>query len=161
MLDEVRAQVEEDFRHDESIRLAQDKAKKLAERAKTQDFDRAAMSLGLTARTSNEFSQNEKVEGLGSGSQLSDAFTLKPGELSGVISTGSNLALFKVISRTLTNDADFAAQRDKIAEELLDQKRDRQFETYCQNLKEQFLRSGKLKINDAAMKEFLASNAVQ
>ncbi len=34
-LDEVRAQVEEDYRHEQSITLAQDKAKKLAELAKT------------------------------------------------------------------------------------------------------------------------------
>ena len=35
-LDEVRAQVEEDYRHEQSIALAQDKAKKLAELAKTR-----------------------------------------------------------------------------------------------------------------------------
>jgi len=40
---------------------------------------------------------------------------------------------------------------------LLDQKRDLQFEIYRQNLKEQFIRSGKLKINEAGMKTFLAS----
>ena len=61
-LDEVRAQVEEDYRHDQSITLAQDKAKKLAELAKTQDFDKAAKSLGLTPKESNDFSA-ERVRG--------------------------------------------------------------------------------------------------
>jgi peptidyl-prolyl cis-trans isomerase D len=160
-LDEVRAQVEEDYRHDQSITLAQDKAKKLAELAKTGDFDKAAKSLGLTPKMSNDFSENEYVEGLGSGNQLADAFTLKPGEVSGVISIGSNEALFKVVSHTPANDADFAAQRDQIREEVLDQKRDLQFEIYRQNLKEQYLRSGRLKINDAAMTQFLASYQTQ
>jgi peptidyl-prolyl cis-trans isomerase D len=160
-LDEVRAQVEEDYRHEQSIQLAQNKAKKLAELAKTQDFDKAAKSLGLTSKESNDFSANEYVEGVGSGSQLSDAFTLNPGQVSGVIAAGTNLVLFKVVSHTPANEADFAAQRDQISEELLDQKRDLQFEIYRSNLKDQFIHSGKLKMNAAGMKQFLASYQAQ
>lgn len=156
-LDEVRAQVEEDFRHEQSIQLAQDKAKKLAELAKTEDFDKAAKSLGLTPKQSNDFTQNDYVEGAGSGSQLSSAFTLNPGQVSSVISAGTNEVLFKVVSHTPPNEADFAGQRDQIREELLDQKRDLQFEIYRENLKDQFIRSGKLKINDAGMRQYLAS----
>ncbi len=156
-LDEVRPQVEEDFRHQESINLAQDKAQKLLELAKTEDFDKAAKSLGLTAKMSNDFSQNEYVEGAGNGSQLIGAFTLNPGQMSDVITVGSNKVLFKVVSHTPANDADFAAQRDQIEEELLSQKRSLEFEIYRQNLKEQFLRSGQLKLNEAGMKQFLAS----
>jgi peptidyl-prolyl cis-trans isomerase D len=156
-LDEVRAEVEEDYRHDQSIKLAQDRAKKLAELAKTQDFDKAAKSLDLTPKESNDFSANEYVEGVGSASQLSDAFTLNPGQVSGVISAGTNQVLFKVVSHTQASEADFAAQRDQLSEELLDQKRDLQFEIYRENLKDQFLHSGKLKMNPAGMKQFLAS----
>jgi peptidyl-prolyl cis-trans isomerase D len=156
-LDEVRAPVEEDYRHAQSIELAQDKAKKLADLAKTQDFDKAAKSLGLTAKLSNDFSENEYIEGVGSGTQLSDAFTLNPGQVSGVISAGSNQVLFKVVSHTPANEADFAGQRDQLREELLDQKRDLQFEIYRENLKEQYIRSGKLKLNAAGMKTFLAT----
>ncbi len=160
-LDEVRAQVEEDYRHEQSIELAQDKARKLADLAKTQDFDKAAKSLGLTPKESNDFSQNEYVEGVGNGSQLSSAFTLNPGQLSDVISAGTNQVLFKVVSHTPANEADFASQRDQIREELLDQKRDLQFEIYQTNLKEQFVRSGKLKLNDAGMRQYLASYSVE
>jgi peptidyl-prolyl cis-trans isomerase D len=160
-LDEVRAQVEEDYRHAQSVTLAQDKAKKLADLAKTEDFDKAAKSLGLTAKVSNDFSQNEYVEGVGSGSQLTAAFTLNPGQLSDVITAGTNQVLFKVVSHTPPNEADFAAQRDQIAEELLDQKRDLQFEIYRQNLKEQLIRSGKLKLNEDGMKKFVASYEAQ
>jgi peptidyl-prolyl cis-trans isomerase D len=156
-LEEVRAQVEEDYRHDQSIALAQDKAKKLANLAKTQDFDKAAKSLGLTSKESNDFSENEYVEGVGSGTQLSEAFTLNPGQVSGVIPVGTNQVLFKVVSHTPANEADFPAQRDQIREELLGQKRDLQFEIYRQNLKDQYLRSGKLKINDTVLKQYLAS----
>jgi peptidyl-prolyl cis-trans isomerase D len=160
-LDEVRAQAEEDYRHSESMAQAQDKARKLADMAKTQDFDKAAKSLGLTPKESNDFSANEYVEGVGSGSQLGDAFTLNPGQVSSVMSVGTNQVLFKVVSHTPPNETDFAAQRDQLREELLDQKRDLQFEIYRQNLKDQLIRSGKLKINDAGMKQFLASYEAQ
>jgi hypothetical protein len=74
-----------------------------------------------------------------------------------VISAGSNQVLFKVVSHTPANEADLAAQRDQIREELLDRKRDLQFEIYRENLKEQFIRSGKLKLNEAGMKQYLAT----
>ena len=69
--------------------------------------------------------------------------------------------LFKVVRPHPANEADFAAQRDQLGEELLDQKRDLQFEIYRQNLKDQFVRSGQLKINQAGMKTFLASYEAQ
>ncbi len=160
-LDEVRPQVEEDFRHQESVDMAKDKAQKLAELAKTQDFDKAAKSLGLTPKTSNDFSETEYVEGAGNGSQLTGAFTLDPGQVSSVISVGNNQVLFKVISHTPASDADFASQRDQIKEELLSQKRNLEFEIYRQNLKDQYLRSGQLKLNEAGLKQFLASYQTQ
>ena len=160
-LNEVRPQVEEDYRHDQSIKLAQDKAKKFADLAKTKDFDKAAKSLGLTPKESNDFTENEPVEGVGSGSQLNAAFTLNPGQVSGVTFVGSNLVLFKVVSHMPPHEEEFAAQRDQIRQELLDQKRDRQFASYCQNLKDQFLHSGKLKINETGMKRYLASYQAQ
>ncbi len=144
--------MEEDYRHDQSIKLAQEKAQKLAELAKTQDFDKAAKSLGVTPKESNDFSASEYVEGIGSASQLNDAFTLNPGQVSGVITAGTNQVLFKVVSHTPANEADFAAQRDQITEELLDQKRDLQFEIYRENLKDEFIHSGKLKMNADGMR---------
>jgi len=160
-LDEVRPQVEEDYRHAQSVTLAQDKASKLADLAKTEDFDKAAKSLGLTPKESNDFSESEYVEGVGSGSQLTQAFALDPGQVSSVVSVGSSQALFKVVSHTPANEADFAAQRDQLREELLDQKRDLQFEIYRQNLRDQLIKSGKLKLNEAGMKQYLASYQAQ
>ncbi len=160
-LDEVRSQAEEDYRHDQSIQLAQDKATKLADLAKSQDFDKAAKSLGLTSKESNDFSATEYVEGVGSASQLGEAFTLNPGQVSTVITAGTNQVLFKVVSHTPANEADFTAQRDQLTEELMDQKRDLQFEIYRSNLKEQYIHSGKLKMNESGMKQFLASFQTQ
>ena len=156
-LEEVRAQVEEDFRHEQSNVLAADKAKQLAQAAKAADFAKAAKAEGLTPKQSKDFAQSEYVEGVGSGNQLAAAFTLDPGKTSDVVSLGANSVVFRVVSHTPANEADFAGQRDQVREELLDQKRNLAFEIYRQNLRQQLLRSGQLKMNDAAMKQFLAS----
>ena len=161
-LEEVRAQVEEDFRHEQSVTLAQDKARKLAELAKTEDFDKAAKSLGLTPKLSNDFSESEYVEGVGSGSQLSDAFTLNPGQVSGVISVGSQPGacskwfrtrppMKRILPPSVTRSARSCWTRNATCN----------LKSIGRTLKEQFIRSGKLKINEAGMKTFLASYQAQ
>jgi peptidyl-prolyl cis-trans isomerase D len=156
-LDEVRARVEEDYRHDQSNVLAAGEAKQLAQQGKTEDFNKAAKAAGLTPKQSKDFSQSEYVEGVGNGTQLAAAFTLDTGKTSEVVSLGANSVVFRVVSHTPANEADFPAQRDQLREELLDQKRNLAFEIYRQNLRQQLLRSGELRMNDAAMKQFLAS----
>jgi peptidyl-prolyl cis-trans isomerase D len=155
-LEEVRARVEEDYRAEQSKVLAEDKAKQFAAQVKTGDFAKIAKADGLTAKESKDFTQQDSIEGVGSGSQLAAAFTLQVGQASGVISLGGNSVVFRVVSHTPANDADFAAQRDRITEELLDRKRSLAFELYRGNLKLQLTQSGELKMNAGALKQFIA-----
>jgi peptidyl-prolyl cis-trans isomerase D len=155
-LEEVRARVEEDYRAEQSKVLAADKAKQFAARAKTSDFAKIAKADGLTAQESKDFTQQDFVEGVASGSQLSSAFTLPVGQTSDVILLGEKSVVFRVVSHTPANEADFAQQRDRITEELLDRKRSLAFELYRQNLKLQLIQSGELKMNAAALQQFLA-----
>lgn len=156
-LEEVRARVEEDYRADQSKVLAADKARQFAQQAKGGDFEKLAKAMGLTVKESKDFSDQEYVEGVGSGAQLSEAFKLEPGQTSGVVAVGGSSVVFRVLTRTQANEADFAQQRDRIAEELLDRKRSLTFELYRQNLEQQLLRSGELRMNADALKAFIAS----
>lgn len=160
-LDEVRAQVEEDYRAGQSKVLAANAANDFAEKCKTQDFKAAARALKLTVAESKDFTQEGNVENLGSASSLPTAFTLAEGKTSGVVPVGGNSVVFNVLAHTPPNDADFAGQKDQITEELVERKRSLAFEIYKSNLKLQLIRSGELKINDAAMKQFQATNARQ
>ena len=155
-LEEVRANVEEDYRAEQSKVLAADKAKQFAAQVKTGDFAKIAKADGLTAKQSKDFTQQDSVEGLGSGSQLSAAFTLQAGQTSNVVPLRENSVVFLVVSHTPANDADFAAQRDRITEELLGRKRSLAFELYRRNLKLQLVQSGELKMNAGALKQFIA-----
>lgn len=156
---DVRAQVEEDYRAAQAPALAKQKAQQFAALAAKGDFKAVARGMGLTVSESKDFTQQSQdyVPGLGPGSALAEAFRLQPGQTSDVVAVGGNSVVFRTLSRTPANEADFAAQKDPITEQLVEQKRELDFELYEQSLKQQLQRSGELKIHDGVMKQFLAS----
>jgi peptidyl-prolyl cis-trans isomerase D len=156
-LEEVRAAVEQDYRAAQSQELAGQKAAEFAAKVKSGDFKKQAQAMGLSVKESKDFTQQDYVEGLGSGSQLSAAFTRAPGGTSDVVSLGGNRVVFRVVARTPAAEVDLPGQQDQIAEELLERKRNLAWEIYRQSLKQQLVSSGELKLNDAAMKKFLAA----
>ena len=156
-LDEIRAQVEEDYRAAQSKVLATEKAKDFAAKARSGDFKSVARAEGLAVKDSKEFTASDFVEGLGSAVDLTGAFKLDPGKGSDVVSLNNYDAVYRVVSRTPADESNFASQEGLIAETLLQQKRQLTFELYRQSLKKRFLESGELKINEAALKQFLAT----
>jgi len=156
-LEEVGAQVEEDYRSDQSKVIATHKAQEFAAKCKTGDFKKLAKDAGYTVKESKDFTQQDQAADQIPGSSLAAAFTLAPGQTSDVIDLGSSSVVFQVISHTAAEGADFPKQQDQIRQQLLDQKRNLAFEIYRKNLKQQMIRSGELKMNDNAMKQFLAS----
>jgi peptidyl-prolyl cis-trans isomerase D len=156
-LDQIRAQVEEDYRAAQSKVLAQQRAKEFASKAASGDFKAVARSLGVEVKESKDFTQRDYLGDLGPVSDLAGAFTLAPGKTSDAVNVNGNQIVFRVASRTPANEADFAAQKDQLAEQLLQQKRQLAFELYREDLKERFLKSGELKMNEGTLKQFLAS----
>jgi len=156
-LDELRARVEEDYRAEESKGLASQKARDFATRAKSGDFAKLAKAEGLKVKESKDFTPQDSVEDLIPGSAVGAAFTMATGQTSDVVSLGTNSVVFRVVSHTPADEAQLAGQQDRIAEELLERKRDLAFEIYRKNLTAELLKSRQLKMNDAAMKQFLAT----
>ena len=158
-LNEVRARVEQDYRAEQSRVLASEKAKQFAAAARSGDFKKIAKTQHLDVKESKDFTRQDSVSETIPASAVAAAFTLAPGQTSDVAAAGTNSVVFHVLSHTPPNEADFAAQQGQIAEDLLGRKREVAFEIYQQNLKQWLLQSKELKMNDAAMKQFLASYA--
>lgn len=156
-IEAVRAAVEQDYRAAQSVVLAAQKAQEFAAKAKGADFAKTAKSLGLAPTESKDFTQQDYVEGVGAGSSLTGAFSIPVNQSSDAVSVGNNDVVFRVVARTPADESALAAQHDPIAEELLERKRSLVWELYQQNLKDRLKASGELKINEAAMKRFLAS----
>ncbi len=155
-LDALRAAVEQDYRAAQSQVLAAEQAKEFAAKAKGADFRKTAQSLGLAPKESIDFTEQDYLEGVGSGSSLSAAFTLPQVQSSDAVSVGNNHVVFRVLARTAADESALAAQQEQIAEELLERKRSLAWELYQQNLKDRLKATGALKMNEAAMKSFLA-----
>jgi peptidyl-prolyl cis-trans isomerase D len=161
-LDEVLPQVEQDYRADQAKVIAEEKAKEFADKVKAGgDFKKIAQSMGLTVKESKDFARQDTVDNLISGTELGDAFTLNPGQASGVVTAGADKMVFQVVSHTPADEATFAAQKTQIEQQLLDQKKGFVWQIYCQALKQRLIKEGKLKINQEAMKALQASYANQ
>ena len=158
-LDEVRAQVEQDYRNDQSKILVDQKAKEFADKAKNGDFQKVAKSLNLDVKESKDFTRQDTVDNLISATELGDAFSLQPGQTSGVVTAGVNRIVLRVVSHTPADESALAVQQGQLRQQLLDQKRALAFEIYRKNLKQELIRQKKLKINAGALKEFIAGYA--
>ena len=155
--EQVRAVVAEDYRAAQSRVLAHQAAQTFAAQAKSGDFKALAKGMGLTVKESQDFTEQGSVEGLGPASSLASAFTLDPGNASSVVNVNGNDVVFKVVSHTPADESVFAAQKDQIARQLLEQKRQLAFELYSEDLKQRLLKSGELKINEPVLKQLLGS----
>jgi hypothetical protein len=160
-LDDVRARVEEDYRAAQSQTLTHQKAQAFAEAAKKGDFAKLAKSGGYQLQESNDFTQQDTVPNLGPGQGVPEAFTLQPGQTSGVLTAEGNDVVIHVLTHTPPDGSGFAAQQADIREQLLTQKRALAYEIYRQNLKKELIASGQLKMNEQGMKTFLASYSTQ
>ncbi len=160
-LDPVHAMVEEDYRAAQSKIIADQKAKAFAEQAKKGDFAKLAKAGGYNLQESKDFTQQDTVPNLGPGSGVPEAFTLQPGQTSGVLTAEGNNVVIHVLAHTPPDQSDFASQEAQIREQLLTQKRSLAYEIYRQNLKKELIASGKLKMNEQGMKTFLASYETQ
>jgi parvulin-like peptidyl-prolyl isomerase len=84
--------------------------------------------------------------------QAAVAFSMKPGDISGPINSGTNGVVISVLEVQAPADADFAAKRDQIRDMLLQGKQQELFGLFVTNLRDQMEKSGKIKINQEELK---------
>jgi peptidyl-prolyl cis-trans isomerase D len=86
----------------------------------------------------------------------SAVFSMKPGEISGPINTGTSGAVLSLLDRQAPSPADFQKQRDEVREQVLQQKRNQLLELFVANLREQMEKNGKIQINQQVLKQLTA-----
>jgi len=152
--DEIRSRVENEFKQERSTTLLSQKTKELSDRAKADhDLKKAAKELGAAVKTSDFVLPTDQVPDLGAmQGAASVAFTLKPGEISGPIDSNTDGAVLTILEKQQPTDADFAAKKDQIRDQLLQMKEQELFGLFVSNLRDQMQKSGKIKINEQEMK---------
>src|SRR2546427_1753235 len=152
--EEIRTRVESEFKNERASFLLQQKTQELSDRAKAgHDLKKAAKELGATVKTSDLVLPEGQVPDVGSLSgAASSIFTLKPGEISGPINTGSNGVVAQLLEKQAPTDQDFAAKKNEIRQTLLDGKQNELFSLFVSNLRKEMEKSNKLKVNQEEMK---------
>jgi peptidyl-prolyl cis-trans isomerase D len=157
--EEIRTRLENEFKNERANALLTQKTQELSDRAKAEhDLKRAAKELGATVKTSDFVLPNGQVPDIGSMTgPASVVFTLKPGEISGPISAGSNGVVIQVLDKQPPSDADFAAKRDQIRDSLLQAKKQDVLDVFVANLRQQMQKAGKIQVNEQEMKNLTKS----
>jgi peptidyl-prolyl cis-trans isomerase D len=152
--DEIRSQVEQQFKNERANILLSQKVQELSDRAKAEhDLKKAAKELGATVKTSDFVLPDGQVPDIGSMTgQASVAFNMKPGDISGPINSGTNGIVISVLEVQSPPDTDFTAKRDQIRDTLLQGKQQELFGLFVANLRDQMEKAGKIKINQEELK---------
>ena len=99
--EEIRSQVEQQFKDERAASLLAQKTQELSDRAKADhDLKKAAKELGAEFKTSDFVAPDGQVPDIGPMSgPAAVAFSLKPGEISGPIDTATTGAVLSVTDR--------------------------------------------------------------
>ncbi len=112
------------------------------------DLAKAAKAAGLQVKTSDEFTRDASVEGIGPASYFQEGFAKPDGTVFGPVATTDSTVVAKVIQHVPADMSKLAEQRAAIRDELKTQKaRDRAL-LFENGLKEDLVKRGKLKIRE-------------
>jgi len=134
-------------------------AREAFEKAKAMDGDlkKLAQAMKLELKVTQEFAIDGAADGIGSASQVHEAFTLPAGGLFGPITVGERRLICKVVSRTVPDPSLLPAQRESIVAALKTRKQGQRMELFEDSLRTGLIREGKLKIYEDAIKRLMAS----
>jgi peptidyl-prolyl cis-trans isomerase D len=159
--EEIKERVEQEFKNERSAQLLTQKTQELADRAKANhDLKRAAKELGAAYKSSDFVLPDAQAPDIGSMTgAASVAFSLKPGEISGPVDSGSTGAVLQVTDRQSPTDQDFAAKKDSVRDALVQAKQGEVFAMFLDNLRTTMEKSHKVVINQKEMQALTKSRS--
>ncbi len=158
-LDEVRGDVRAKAQDSKAQKVIAARSDELASRVQSMggDLEKAAKSMSLTVKTSTDVSRADAIEGMGTAGGFPEIFTKPVGSIAGPLAVPGGKAIAKVLSDTLADESLFAAQRQKIMDDLHQKKTQERATFFEQGLRQSLTDSGKLKINQEVIDRILAS----
>lgn len=136
-LDEVKDRVRDEVVAARAADLAKQRAATIAADLKSaRDFAATAKKHNLEVKPTDLLARGSAIPDIGMSEEVDEAaFSLPIGGVSEPISTPSGTAIIRVAERQDVTDAQIAAGRDELREELTAQRRDRFFSAYMQKAK--------------------------
>jgi hypothetical protein len=157
-LAEVESKVRDAVTAQKVEQLIGQRATELYQKAAQGDLAKAAQSMGLEAKTSEDFDRQGAVEGLGPASYVTEAFNKPAGSLLGPISIPDARVVAKVISHSPADMSNLAAQRNALRNELKTRKARQRSALFEAGLRQTLIQDGKIKIHQDVINRLTASN---
>jgi peptidyl-prolyl cis-trans isomerase D len=157
--EEVQGKVRDQMIQTRMVNAVQNHARELLDKAKAMggDLAKAAKSMGLEAKTTNDFSRTGTVEGIGPATYVQEAFSRPDGSLVGPISMPDGTAVVRVVSHAQPDMSKLPEQRGAIREDLKRQKASDRNALYEAGVREDLIRRGKVKIHQDVINRMMAS----
>ncbi len=148
-LAEVEAQIRQQLSRTKLMTLLDQRARELHEKAKSLNGDlrKAAQSMGLEFKAPPEFARDAAIEGLGSANYVSEAFSAPLGDVLGPAQINDVRAVYKVVAKLPADDAQLAAERDSLVQQIRNTKSRSRIEVFEDALKQRLINEGKIKIH--------------
>jgi peptidyl-prolyl cis-trans isomerase D len=157
MLDEVRDRVRNDVIRQKAAELSRARANEIASAlSSARDFSAAAKAQGLEAKESQLVTRNSALPDVGISAEVDKAiFALPVGGTTGPIAANDATVIARVVEKQDINDADYRKARESFRAGLLEERRQKFFQSYLTRAREQ----AKIQINSEVMQRIVSANS--
>jgi peptidyl-prolyl cis-trans isomerase D len=158
-LDEVRDKVKNAAMTAKGNQVLVAKAAELVSKARSMggDLEKAAKSMNITVKTSNDVTRNDALESVGNAGVIPDLFTKPAGSLVGPNGVAGGQMVAKILTSTPADMSGLAAQRQKITDDLHQKKTQERATFFQQGLRDSMTANGDLKIHQDVIDRIVAS----
>ncbi len=156
---EVESKVRDTVATQKAQLLATERANQASTRIKAgEDIRKVAKELGGEVKTSNQFTINDAVEGIGSANIFSDAFSKPVGTILGPVSAANDTSVVaKVVEKVPADMNALPANRESIVKDLKDKKAQERRELFYDSILAELIKEGKVKKHNDTIKRLVAS----
>jgi peptidyl-prolyl cis-trans isomerase D len=158
--EQAKARVEQDFKTERSQQLLAQRTQQLSDRARSlHDLSKAAKELGATLKTSDLVGLNDTVPDLGAMTGVASvALDMKSGEISGPLNAGQDGVVLTLTEKQPPPPEALAASKDRIEQDLLQQKRNQFFALFVDNLQKRMEADKQIQINQQVMNQLVKAS---
>ncbi|HXB67474.1 MAG TPA: peptidyl-prolyl cis-trans isomerase [Candidatus Acidoferrales bacterium] len=157
--EEVQTQIRDTIVQQRSSLAAQTHAKELVEKANAAggDLAKAAKSMGLEVKTSNEVDRAGNIEGLGGASYVAEGFTKPDGTVFGPVSPPDGATVVcRVVAHVQPDLSKLPEQRAIIRDDIKGQRARDRNTLFESGVKDALTRQGKVKVHQDVFSRLLA-----
>jgi peptidyl-prolyl cis-trans isomerase D len=156
---EVESRVRDTVVKQKAQGLAAERANQAISRLRAgEDLAKVAKDLGAEVKTSNEFTINDAVEGVGAANLFSEGFAKPVGTVIGPTSAANDSTVVsKVVAKVPADLSLLPANRESIVQDLKQKKQQERRDLFYDSILSQLIKDGKVKKHPETIKRLVAS----